>query len=63
MQLFMVAAGRHHQRAPMAGLSRCSAEKAFEEVLQARSQHENVRLHTTAVQLLDSLTDRGQPPL
>ncbi|MCZ8378454.1 GAF and ANTAR domain-containing protein [Mycobacterium sp. CPCC 205372] len=43
-------------------LQGCSAEEAF-EVLKARSQRANVRLHTVAVQLLDSLSDRAQPPL
>ncbi|MEV3904891.1 GAF and ANTAR domain-containing protein [Mycobacterium sp. NPDC050551] len=43
-------------------LQGCSADEAF-EVLKARSQRDNVRLHTVAVQLLDSLSDRAQPPL
>ncbi|MGA5464606.1 GAF and ANTAR domain-containing protein [Mycobacterium sp. NPDC050041] len=43
-------------------LQGCSAEEAF-EVLKARSQRDNVRLHTVAVQLLHSLSDRAQPPL
>lgn len=43
-------------------LQGCSAEEAF-EVLKARSQQENIKLHTIAVQLLDSLSDRAEPSL
>jgi transcriptional regulator with GAF, ATPase, and Fis domain len=38
----------------------CSAEEAF-QVLVDQSQRENVRLHTIAVQLLDSLSERTEP--